>query len=256
MWTIRQQQADTFRQTALQKFEDEMVEHLKKFSPQHCKAAGEPAVREVIRMGIENARKYGFTNRGPVRFYIELMFMFGSYFDTDPQYPWASQVLSNPEGADQMPHADRLYDLMNEYQTATAGPNNKYTFEALRKISRARIEDYTKASAALEDSLLVGLWDIHPQKCEYLGDRPLRALVKCSFELAARNNFSSDASKALVVALMFFLGYGCARDPLHGWIANNLADKHLRNPADRSEELHSKAMLYLKHIVETAGTRL
>src|SRR6266849_10193118 len=109
MWNIRPHQADTFSNTALQKFEDEMLEHLQKFSPQHCKVAGEPAVREVIRKGIETAGKYGFTNRGPLRFYIELMFMFGSYFDSDPQYPWAGTVLKDPEVIDQTIRADRLY---------------------------------------------------------------------------------------------------------------------------------------------------
>ncbi len=29
MWTIRQEQAEAFRQNALQTFEDEMLEHLK-----------------------------------------------------------------------------------------------------------------------------------------------------------------------------------------------------------------------------------
>src|SRR5271156_5932319 len=101
MWMIRQEQTEAFRQHHLHKFEDEMVEHLKKFSAQQCKKAGEPGVRQVIRLGLENAGKYGLTNRGPVRFYIELMFMFGSYFDSDPQYPWARAALTSPANLDQ-----------------------------------------------------------------------------------------------------------------------------------------------------------
>ena len=91
MWTIRQEQAEAFRQNALQKFEDEMVEHLQGFASGHWMVIGEKTGRLVIQLGLKNAGQYGFTNRGPVRFYIELMFMFGSYFDTDPQYPWANQ---------------------------------------------------------------------------------------------------------------------------------------------------------------------
>src|SRR5215813_5278770 len=138
MWTIRDAQADTFRQTALQKFEDEMVEHLKNFSPQHCKVAGEPSVRQVIRMGVEHARKYGLTNRGPVRFYVELMFMFGSYFDTDPQCPWASAVLMDPEKVDQTFRADRLYSATNKYLAEVSGPEHQYLIEAMRRMSQLR----------------------------------------------------------------------------------------------------------------------
>src|SRR5215510_13947025 len=114
MLTIRSEQADAFRQAALQKFEDEMVVHLKTSYAEHWKVMGEVAGRCVIQLGIERAKKHGFTNRGPVRFYIELMFMFGSYFDSDPQHPWASHVLNDPESVDQSVRADRLYAAMNE----------------------------------------------------------------------------------------------------------------------------------------------
>ena len=44
-------------------------------------------MRREIRFGLERAGSYGFTIRGPVRFYIELMVRLGCDFDTDPPYP-------------------------------------------------------------------------------------------------------------------------------------------------------------------------
>src|SRR5258707_14386417 len=184
MWTIRQQQADAFSKTALQKFEDEMVEHLKKFSPQHCKVAGEPAVREVIRMGIENAKKYGLINRGPVRFYIELMFMFGSYFDSDPQYPWTGAVLKDPEVIDQTARADRLYDAMNKYLAEVSGPEHQYLIEAMRRMSQLRIEDFFSPGQNLEESILAKLNSVYPQRSKYLGEPVLRVMIRHGFKLA------------------------------------------------------------------------
>lgn len=245
MWTIRQQQADTFRQTALQKFEDEMVEHLKKFSPQHCKVAGEPSVRQVIRLGIETARRYGLTNRGPVRFYIELMFMFGSYFDSDPQYPWAGAVLRDSEVIDQTIRADRLYDAMNKYLAEVSGPDHQYLIEAMRRLSQLRIEDFLTPGQDPEEGMLAKLLSIYPQRCEYLGEPLLRATIRHSFKLADLYNLSTDRGRVLMTGFAFAMGHGFAKDPLYGWVGRRLAEPRSSRATDRVEELYSKALLYL-----------
>ena len=203
MWTIRQDQTEAFRQHHLQKFEDEMVEHLKQFAARHWKVIGEQTGRQVIRLGIEQAKKYGFTSRGPVRFYIEMMFMFGSYFDTDPQYPWATEILRDPLNMDPMVRADLLYDVMTKYWDAVAGPENQFMFSALHKLSQARAEDYVTARTSPEDCFLAGLKSIYPQKCEYLGERPLRALLKKTFDLADKHGFTSNEDTGLMTAVTF-----------------------------------------------------
>jgi len=250
MLTIRQEQVDAFRQHHLRKFEDEMVEHLKKFAPQHWRVIGEETGRQVIRLGIEQAKKYGFTNRGPVRFYIEMMFMFGSYFDTDPQCLWATEILRDPQNLDQTNRADRLYEVMTKYWADVAGPNNVRTFTALHKLSEAQAEDYVTAGVSLEDGFLAGLKIIYPQKCAYLGERPLRALLKKTFGLADKHDFKSNEGIGLMIVLTFFLGHECTRDPLHGWIARGLSEERFASPAQRSANLQTKALLYLKCALE------
>ena len=88
MLEIREEQMAVFDQAARKSFEDEMVQHLAEFVPKQCEVIGEQQVRKVIQLGIERARIYSLTIRGPVRFYIELMFVFGSDFDTDPLLSW------------------------------------------------------------------------------------------------------------------------------------------------------------------------
>lgn len=250
MLTIRPDQAEAFRQYHLQKFEDEMVEHLENFAPRHWKVIGEPTGREVIRLGVKQAEKYGFTNRGPVRFYIEMMFFFGSFFDTDPQYPWITEVLNDPESMDQMVRADRLYDKLTTYWDVVAGPNNEYELNALRRLSQARAEDYVTAGASLENCFLAGLNTIYPQKCAYIGEPSLRKLLNKSFLLADKHGFTSDQDIALMAAFAFFLGHECTRDPLHGWIARRLANPRFSDATQRASELRTKAMLYLEYVLE------
>lgn len=86
MLVIRTVQMEVFKETARRTFEDEMVAHLAKFSPPLFKAAGEGQVRKVIHPSINWVDSYGFTFRGPVWLYHELMLLFSNHFDTDPQY--------------------------------------------------------------------------------------------------------------------------------------------------------------------------
>ena len=165
MWTIRQEQAEVFRQNALQKFEDEMVEHLKKFAPRHWKVMGEKDGRRVIRLGIEQAEKHGFTNRGPVRFYIELMFMFGSFFDTDPQHPWASTVLADSDSGHQDVRADRLYAAMNTYLAQVVEPEREHLRGAVQPLLDAQFEDVIQPRTNLENGILKMLHSVCPTRC-------------------------------------------------------------------------------------------
>jgi hypothetical protein len=249
MWTIRQEQTDAFRQHHLQKFEDQMVVHLEKFAPRHWQVIGEPTGREVIRLGIEQAKKYGFTNRGPVRFYLELMFMFGSYFDTDPQYPWVQAVLRDPEPMDQMVRADRLFDALNDYIAQVTGPKHENVIEALKRLSRTKVEEVAKPGIPLDESAARELQTIYPQTCEYLGEPAVKRLIRHSFELARVYGFDTTHGRLLMVGLTFFMGHNFPKDPLCAWIGRRLDAKRRPDPAARTEELYAKATLYMKHVL-------
>lgn len=245
MFTIRQQQVHALHQASLQRFEEEMLGHLRKFSPQHCKVAGDSAVREVIRIGIQNARNYGFTARGPLRFYIELMFMFGSFFDSDPQYPWANAVLSDSKIADETTRANRLYAAMNEYLAAVSGPDHKYLIEAMRRLSRLKIEDFLAPGHDVEEGILGKLRSVYPQRSEHLGDAALRAMIRHGFNVSDRYGLSNPRGRVLACTFVFAMGHAFDKDPLYGWVGRRLNDPGSSSAAERVEELYSKALLYL-----------
>jgi hypothetical protein len=163
MLTIRPEQYEVLRRTLLRQFEDEMVEHLDNFAPKHCEVIKESGIRTVIRLGVERAKEYGFTNRGPVRFYIELMFMFGSYFDTDPQYQWAGEVLNDRAVSDQMFRASGLHYKATDYVERVSGPNHVYSIEALRRLTRSAIESLAPG-VDFQQTAALGLANLYPQK--------------------------------------------------------------------------------------------
>ncbi len=245
MLVIRNDQIKTLEEFALNDFENELVEHCKKFAPKHSEVIEESGVREVVRLGIKRAENYGLTNRGPVRFYVEMMFMFGSDFDTDFQMPWAGGVLNNEAIADQTQRADILHDKMLEYLEQVSGPDDKFSLDALRRMNQASAEDYHLTKQDFDRQMAAALRSIYPQKCEYLGEELLGTLIQRGKDLARSYSITSLNGTALMAALTLALGHGFAADPLFPWVSKTLADESIAEPNERAERLQKKMKIYL-----------
>src|SRR5262245_54088671 len=85
---IRREQMVLIERAQVQQVERGLVAGLRSFSPELTAAIGDAGTHEVVRIGITKATSYGLTQRDTVRLYVELMVLFGSHFDTDPQHPW------------------------------------------------------------------------------------------------------------------------------------------------------------------------
>jgi hypothetical protein len=244
---------EALQQTALRNFEDEMVEHVRQFTPRRSEVLGEAGVRQVIQLAMSRAKEYGFTNRGPVRLYIDLVFMFGCDFDTDPQLPWAQAILTDPELPDQLSRAEQLHAQSIQYVEAVAGPNYQYAKEAFRRARRVRYEDLAAPVSDLQSAALAGMKAIHPEKCAYVGEPALRTLVYKGVEMARSHSVSTLAGARLFINLMFALGHGFATDPQYPWISNTLYNSAVSDPDKRAERLYAKTMVYLDHVLANLG---
>jgi hypothetical protein len=247
MLTIRASQLGALRAVPRRVFEDEMVRHLARYAPRHCQVIGDASVRDGIRLGIERAAHYELTARGPVRFYIESMFMFGSDFDTDPQVPWAGEVLSTPY-LDQMAKASRLYERAMDYVDRTAGADYVHAKEALHRLRRQRFDDAPPPDDRFVDAMYAKLQEIHPQKLDYLGETSTRALIAAGARLPSRLSMQPGRGAALCVGAMFALGHGFGSDPLLPWIQRTVTNPGF-SPEARVARLHSRMMTYLDRVL-------
>jgi hypothetical protein len=238
-----------FGDAALANFENQMVKQLQSFTPKHCEVIGDGGVRNVIRLGIERAEIHHLTNRGPVRFYIELMFMLGSDFDSDPQLPWVARILDDPNTPDEMARARSLYDKTMEYLDQVAGPEYRYAKEALRRAKQLKPEDLAIARQGFEANLLGHLNRFYPQKFKFVGEAALRSLVPRAMELAKEYSMASNSGLVLLIGLAFTLGHGFAADPQFPWIESTLKNDQIADPDKRVERLYSKSMTYLGKVL-------
>ena len=254
MVIIRKEQMEVFEEDARQNFEDEMVEHIKHFSPAHCESIGDDAVREVVKDGIQRAEAYGFTNRGPVRFFIETIFLLGSYFDTDPQYPWAAKILNDIEITDQMERSNLLYEKVVDYMERVMGPDNEYANAAytqflnfeLGKLPKLDLQ-YDNAEDYFNHDILDYLAFLYPKKVIYTNEDAIKKLIQEALEVAEENFSVADWSASLFTLMMFFWGHDCFNDRQFPWISNILDDE-----LEYDEKAASLCLSIKDHITQVA----
>lgn len=246
---IRTQQMESLSKAVLRSFENEMAVHLAEFSPPLFKAVKEDQLREAIRFGITRAGEYGITFRGPIRLYLELMLLFGSHFDTDPQYPWATEILKDQDSAPQMQRAERIYEKTRDYREKVAGPQDAYTLKALRSISVLARQPLPVPSANFVSAMLAEMANSYPQKTAYVGEDGLKVLIDRGRTAARSYGFSTLRAVGLPVVLMFAFGHGCFNDPLYPWIAKTIEDQSIPDPDARAKRLEKKALTWLDHVL-------
>ncbi len=280
---IRKTQIEALEEASVNNFVGEMARHCEEFSPHLTKTLNNEQLNEAVRHGIEKAEEYGFTQRGPVRFFIDLMIVFGSDFDTDPQYPWIAEILNPGSDASgnakdnqakdeksaeqfetpvvqqtsedepsQMERSEMLFEKTSEYLKKIDGEKNKYTLEALQELSDRLEQGLTFNKENFDADMLKLMEEIHPRKYEETGEEALRELVGKSKSKGLKElEFRTPRSVALVIVLAFAFGHEFDKDRFLPWIAKTL-NKEETPPAEKAEELEKRAVIWLKAVLKNA----
>lgn len=248
MLRIRPEQMKVFEEAAWLSFEDEMVIHSREFNPLLCDVLDEEELRAALRQAIKRAIGYGFTCKGPIRLYIELMFLFGSRFDTDPQYPMLAELLNAP--GFEMDRAGQLHKIVGDYLDKVSGENGIYEDRALERFSVVVREPIAYSSDELDETLVREMIRIYPQKAVLIGEEGLASLIREGRQEALKFGFNTVQGQAMIVRLMYGFGHGCTDDPLYPWISRTLKDGKIADPASRAKRLEKKALTWLDQVLE------
>jgi hypothetical protein len=242
---------DALKAAAVERYEAEMVMHLTAYAPELARIAGRPALQQVVRAGVERAASFGFTNRGPVQLFLEMICSFGFAFDTDPQYPWAQAALSDPRTqGNQAGRAARLYEGAMDYFAHVAGPGNVHELAAIAKA----LETQTlggSPGASLPDRILAWFRRCYPEKYEYVGEKALRTLTARSLDLAREHGLQMEDHCAAIAMTLFAFGHGALGDPLYPWIHGALTAPAAADPVSRAGRLINRLRMYAGEMAQT-----
>ncbi len=247
MLSLRPAQLKVFEQNALTAFEDEMLAHARETWPRLCKLLGKPQMRAAVRAAIARAQGHGFTNRGPLRLFIELTFIFGGTFDTDPQYPWAAEILTAKD--DQTDRADRLHAAVNRFQQRVAGEGAANKTRALDELRLFLQKPTAETSGNIVALARSDMGRTYPQKVAFVGEEALLKLIRAGSAEARKQGFDLPRADQIFTALMFAFGHSCVNDPLYPWLEWTLKDKPKDPAAARLARLEKAAATWIERVL-------
>ena len=109
---IRQERIEAFPAS---RSADYILPWLNLLHPEKCQYVGEACLRRLLERGVERAEAHGLASPRGVLVCVALMFILGSGFDADPQFPWVAAILNDPSGDHPDQRAQRLHLAAMEY---------------------------------------------------------------------------------------------------------------------------------------------
>jgi hypothetical protein len=220
MLIIRNSQKKLFDDQAMRYFEDRSLVRLRRYFPKHCAAVNddEAVLRRIIRAGHSKAQHYDLTYESGAVLVIDLMFLFGSGFDTDPQYPWAAESLTCQRPMEQHIKIDAIFLKAIDCAKGIYGPDNAYLKKTLKAVLRRRKEDFPLVSQEQIPAFLrQTLQGVFPEKSRYIGDKALQNFVAHVLGAAGRQDITSTGGTIAYGVAMCVLGYRFEDDLLFPW---------------------------------------
>ena len=239
MFAIARAQLTRLQERMLERFEQRLVAHIEEHFPVHWRVIGAKRMLDVVRFGIRRTREAGYRTERDGYLFMSLMLQFGSYFDSDPQYPWLAGALASETVASRSERLVNAHDAAIDYLDRVAGDRGQHMAAALQRVRWTLIPELLRGPAVNFQYLLDMLSAAWPQKVPQLGEQPVRLLAQSVMSSARDGGLTTPAAACLYVVACFLFGHGLDRDPQFPWAGTVLAQ---RAPADRAMNAFAKAL--------------
>jgi hypothetical protein len=251
MLKIFESQREDLRAVARDAYIAEQCDILKQRHPQQWDVLGDLGGRKVVSFGIDRAEAHGFNSRGGVRLWLQLMFLFGSYFDEDPLFPPAAQRWIRCEDPERQPRfAAELHKIACDVLDEVGGSNNIHNRAFLKSLEASIADRRFDSPKTLKADLLGYMSELHPRRMKYFGKTTHLAQISGALADAQTNGLEDARGGALFALLAYILGAGFWRDPLYPWVVDTLEDERRADPAERAARLERRARLYLRAVID------
>lgn len=92
---VNAEQMAALEDTARVQYQARLCERLFALYPQEAGALGEPGVAALVADGQTRAAQYGIDSERDVALFVDLTLFLGDGFDSDPDLPWAAEILQD-----------------------------------------------------------------------------------------------------------------------------------------------------------------
>lgn len=248
MLQIRRAQFDALRRGRRQAFITEMTAHSRVRFPHITTPLADDQLRLIVEQRVTDALDAGFRLRGLVRLQLEIGFILGVGYATDPQYPWAGEILGLPDVVTDQRRARKLYEAAQAYFATVHGPGRRYAKHALQDLEYVAKAGLTEFPVdGLEDTFIRLVRSVYPQKARETGRTAMQRLFEHACEEGSRHGLEKPRDRLLVAALMLAFGHKCFHDRAQPWIAASVTDPS-ESCEERGARLERRALTRLKAV--------
>ena len=94
---IRREQMDALEEAQTMDFRGRLLQHLNTNYPDYISINDEEYLNRIIDNGMQISRQYGFQKESEVARIVELTLVLGLDFHSNPDYPWAMELLERKD---------------------------------------------------------------------------------------------------------------------------------------------------------------
>lgn len=219
MLVFSQAQLDALSRDAEVRFEHELAEHLTAVVPALAARADSDGLSVSVRIAIDQAKRLGFTQRGPLRFYAELSAICGQQVAADIQFGFLG-LPRDCSAPSQLEVADRVFRRFHRYLREARAHDDAITVAAIeRHLVLERSDDgrlRTSPDSADVMLLVLQMHQTWPEAADFLTPAALELTVVDA--LRTDCGLTKDLPTARCAFLRLLFGRGWASNPMTTWL--------------------------------------
>jgi len=253
---IRSEQMLALEQACNKAFGERMLARIRQYFPKHAELLSEDELRVLIALARERARSHDLVSERNVALYLDLMCFLGSGFDTDPQIPWAAEILADrsfptPDARAGKLHAqgwDFAQKSLEDFKDP-AGKKEPYRLLAvLDEIGRRTLDTLQpQALRVLADQLCSDMKNAFPVRYTIIGEDCLARVARRAVESARKYGINNARGISLFAVVSLVAGASFDRDPQLPWASRVLSDESTSaDSIARTQQLHREALECLR----------
>ncbi|CDL82813.1 hypothetical protein [Xenorhabdus szentirmaii] len=209
---FNEEQYNKLKIHAFNAYLDELLVNCNESYPHIEIKLGKEGLRTALTDAVEKAKNDGFDQRGPVQFYIDMYILFGTEFQTDPQYTWIKTILDNHTQLGQLEITTLLYHEVTRYFNEIQGEQDEYLKTSVSKLQNINIEGLNVQWNTYESNVDALLNSLYPQKYQYIKQNDVKKLIQFGVEKSGQYGMGNANESAFLTLIMFLLGHQFDQD--------------------------------------------
>ncbi|MBD8451540.1 hypothetical protein [Serratia rubidaea] len=200
----------SLKELSFSRYISELYEHCRIIFPNLIPLFDKETLNKHFENIIMSAKKFGYTQRGTVRFYVDMTIMFGSGFEYDPLYYWLKNNIEHE--LPQLEKSMAIYLLVEQYGSSAHGMGCVYLKESQANFKNLDVNGLPSRLIDGDGSLHKLLNDLYPQRYSFVGANAVDELIMLSDVHSELYNLNDEVCKTYFIVIMFLFGVGFDKD--------------------------------------------